>query len=223
MADIVEIAAGDRRLQLGKEEFGRTFQFGTKWIKLRLGFLATWQYTLATFSSAGPVFGICQGTTDMYRSASCTDFIGVGWSSNYPVVSTWTGNTTRYTHPGSSFTHKFISNIGGVEATTAGIVVAGNIDAAPTIHQMFLVDVTKQPGRVVLQARTHSAAGTDCNLDNFYRNMQNESNTMSPAQGTTTTTGVTYTGNALWDTVNIVWDRWNPLMQISGVLVMRYR
>ena len=80
MASIVDIA-GDRRLQLGAEEFARSFVFGSKWQCLTLCF----RFALAGSGGGAPAlnnnmrfrFGICVGATNTYYSTGTTYWLGV--------------------------------------------------------------------------------------------------------------------------------------------------
>ena len=234
MAYISEPVAGDKRIQLGNEEYGRTFAFGTNWTKIRVSALCEWNKPMATVVTQGLIMGVCEGTTNMYRSATCTDFIGIANGAvTPPLKEVWTLTSgTHYLRTSGAAAPRYISRIGGV--STVGAMTnnqAMAIASQPsTIHQYFALDITKNTSTSItlsFTTQTAAAIATDCTFANALSNAENTAFTSpTPALSAPSTVTLAYAGSSLWNSVNFVWDVSIPIpvpaLSINTILVTRF-
>lgn len=234
MAYYSEPVTGDCRIQLGAEDYSRTWGFGTNWTKIRFSFTAQWSRHVVAFYSNGPVFGICAGTQKTYQAGiNCTEFLGCApHNTTYPEKGAFLfQNATSYLRLGGSTVAVATYRIAGRRDTYANMTNAqSGVCQAFTVpyHQYFMFDVQKvSPTSMIVSCNTYQNTGQlnqDATFNKAFLVNENEA-LSSPALTLPTASTYTFTnypGPMLWDSVNISWDVWNPVMEICDVLVTRY-
>ncbi len=229
MAAIVETMVGDRRLQLGNEEFVRQMGIGTLWTKIRIGFRYSVNGVANIVPSTGPVIGVCQGTTNTYYSANTTDFVGAtGGGGGGSLVAT---NAIYQAGPPATY---YLNNNGalGLKRTgsttsfyTTGLSAQLYFSSSPaTTRTVGYLDITKASGSYTValyHIGTALNAVVDWDSTTFLSNMLPESNPASPL-GLVGNPAVTYTGAALFDTVSFSWTKSSPTLELSDLCVCRF-
>ena len=119
MAFIVESLAGDRRLQLGGEEFVRPMSFGGRWGRLRIG-LRCMVNAATTITNGGFVVGVCSGSTNTFVSSTTTDYIGmvIGSTGGY---SNWGYTAGPPSYVGATTVAGGLTKVNTVQTVTNGI------------------------------------------------------------------------------------------------------
>lgn len=223
MAFIVETIAADRRIQLATEEFVRPMGIGSSWGKIRIG-LRLALNGVSTLSTQGFNVGICQGANG-FMSTSTVDYMGVQFSSALPLSSSGltfnVGPPAYYQAATSSFIT--IKKVGMVNTTANAGALSLFWAAAPTTnHSQLFLDITKGTTYTLTAWGPGSAAAgqTDVSASSFLLNMENEA---APATTTTAALGaLAYSGNALFDSISIFWNRSVPTIEISDIAVCRF-
>lgn len=224
MAEIVETIVGDRALRLYNEQFGRRMIFGAQWGKLRVGVRFTCQATSAV-NASGLVLGVCQGTTNMFRSATCTDFVG-GHLGQTVQNTNWvfTAGPPSFLSSGG-FSTLGIRKIGPtVTSTITGGSQTSYISTAPT-RGIFAVDIEKSRDlmRVIVYSQALQAnAQTDMSFGNFMFQMDNEVTLLPIIAQSPNPLSVAYTGQYAFDSVCVDWNNAVQPIEISDLVVIRY-
>ncbi len=219
MANIVETIAGDRRLQLGNEEFLRQMSFSSDWKKLRLGVRVAFNGN-ATITTVQFQIGFSQGTANGYKSNSTTDYIGYrpqsvgGWSYNAGPPAYYSGIMNFFV----------VTRKGSTDTSQASNSANGFVSAAPaTNRSAFYVEVAKgnQPTIAGFYPNSSANAQIDCSLNNFFRLLEAETIGTEYVSNTNTFT-MAYNGAQAWDSVSIYWNNASPTVEISDVAVCRF-
>ncbi len=219
MAQIIETIVGDRKLLLGNEQFGRTMALGIAWNRLRIGIRAAVQASGAV-NASGLAMGVCQGTTDMYKSVTCTDFVGGHYGN--------TVNNTNYQYTAGPPNYIFsnavlaIRRIGNVNTTNTTTSSSMYMSASPTTtRSMWIVEIQRgSPNYSITQFIPTSVANVqiDISFATFMVAMESEPPPTLQSQLATT---VAYSGAGLMDTVNIAWNNSIQPIEISDICVAR--
>lgn len=225
MALIVETLAGDRRVQLGNQEFVRQMLLSYVWTKIRIGMRIAVNGS-ASFGNGIISIGVCQGTANTLRSSNTTDYIGVQISQADGTWAYTAGPPAYFTAPGSSCLA--LKRTGNTTTTGSN----GNVNtmslaavASGTIRVPLYLDIIRGAtyNFQVWCPTTVTFAQQDLPSGQFLSDMQNEN---TPIGGTTTQTvgqpAIAYTGSGLHDSVSINWTNSTNSVEISDLLVIRF-
>jgi hypothetical protein len=223
MASIAETIVGDRRLVLGNEEFVRQMSFGYRWTKLRIALRVSSNATGAV-ANVGFVIGVCQGTSNTYFNANTTDFVGVSLGTGGP------GTTTLgYAVGPPAYVNFSNGGLCYVKRTGSSTTSSGaysnpvNITAAPaTVRSSVYVDIVRGVpnmgmylyGMAVAQAQLDTDSGTWLSGTEF-------ETAVLPVY-LIGSIAMPCSGNGLWDSVSISWNRAGSTMEISDLAVVRW-
>lgn len=224
MAEIIESISGDKQLRLYDEQFGRRMDIGAQWGKIRVAIRFCVNAT-SNLNDCGIVLGVSQGTTDMFRSPNCVDFIG-GHIGAVLQNTDWSYNAGP---PAYSFSGGFstlaVSKVAGVVASTApGGSTNTYLNIAPT-RGVFAVDIEKSHERMKvrpLAMGTLALAQTDLNFGNFMLQSEYEPNMSAVIGHFPNVLNVDYTGQFAWDSVNVDWNNGIQPLEISDLVVIRF-
>jgi hypothetical protein len=221
MAAIVEVS-GSRRLQLGNEEFTRTFRFGPKWTKIKIGM--TLGINGVQNFTARPMLGACSGSVNGFNAPLTDGFLGL-----CPVA--FTGTPLAYvpfTFTNGTGNKHMITRIGSTVVDT--LVSSSSVwcaAAAPDHLSMWIVTIIKTSWNVMtISMAATNAASAALSIPDFvfYKNMENEAGTSyqlglsnDDSIGTTV-----WTGPAL-DSMSFSWDHVAPSIEIGHVGVVRFQ
>lgn len=216
MGFIVEPISGDKRVQIGLDNFVRTMGIGTRWQKIRIGMRVMLRDIGTSYPQGiGIAVGVCQGTAFPYNSLNTTDYIGVT-TPNY-LTDYW----SRSAGPPPNFAasgHLIVKKIGSAITTTA-MGVSGKTIAA-VVRNIFFVDITKGSPNYTLGLGTATNYLVDAASRSDYMSvLENES---SPLNMNILSSASPYTGNGLLDSVCIHWSRSVPVFEFSDLTVVRY-
>lgn len=222
MAFIVETISLDRSLQFGNEEFGRVLSMGTNWSMLRIGVRMAVN-TTGGIIRGGFVMGVCQGSTNMYKSLNTTDFMGMCFGGNIDVSDyLFTVGPPGYISYSGQL--PIITRVGSTTTLKGGNNPGAFMSAQPntTVSNMF-VDITKGSSYSVAAYIPTSAGNAQANtsLSTFLTSMENDTAvpTNTAAAGAIT---FVYSGAGLFDTVNIAWNHSVPSVTIYDLAVCRF-
>jgi hypothetical protein len=225
MAEIVQTIVGDQALRLYNEQFGRRMNIGAAWGKIRVGVRFVISATSA-INDSGLVLGVSQGTTNMFRSASCEDFIGGHMGATLQNTD-WVYNAGPPAFASSGgFSTLALNKIGPTVVSVApGGSTTTYMPVAPT-RGIFAVDIEKSFNQMRVTPRTvgtQALGQTDLNFGNFVQNMENDV-TMLPVFGQSQNVIlVPYTaGRFAWDSVNVDWNNGAQPIEISDLVVIRF-
>jgi hypothetical protein len=223
MAFIVESTTfpGDRRLQLGAEDFFRTLSFGTNWTKIRIGVRMSMNDAYGNVLANLSV-GVSQGSAACLNSPSIIDAIGLTHGGNIGEYSnnfTRSLNTTPCYRPGVS--SAAFNKKGAINTITAGGGYTLNLSGAPAIAQTpWLVDIAKGTPSYTITVWTLGAVTiSNVTRATYLLQLENES---TPVNMSSSATTMTYSGSALFDTVFIHWSKSTPTVELSDVSVVRF-
>jgi hypothetical protein len=225
MAEIVQTIVGDQALRLYNEQFGRRLNIGCAWGKIRVGVRFTISAT-STINDSGLVLGVSQGTTDMFRSASCEDFIGGHLGATLQNTD-WTYNAGPPAFASSGGFSTFAFNKVGptVVSTAPGGSANSYLPISPT-RGLFIVDIEKSHNQMRVTPRplaTQALGQTDLNFGNFVQNMENDVTILPITGSSPNVILVPYTaGRFAWDSVNVDWNNGAQPIEISDLVVVRF-
>lgn len=204
---------------LGNEQFGRTMALGIAWSKLRIGIRLSVQASGAV-NASGLVMGVCQGLTNMYKSATTTDFVG-GHFGN-------TVDNTNYQYaagpPGYIFSNAVLAlkRVGNVNTTNTTTSASMYISATPaSVRTIWMVDIQRGSPNYLVQSFVPTSvafAQTDASFGTFMVAMETEP---APSVQGQILTSIAYSGAGLMDTVNISWNNNIQPVEISDICVAR--
>lgn len=224
MAEIIQFTAGRQSLRLYDEQFGRRMEIGCAWGKIRVLVRFTVEAT-STINSSGLVVGVSQGTTDMFRSANCTDFIGANFGNTLQAT-TWTYNAGPPAYASSGgLTPIAVRKIG---ASTTTVPPGGGINVYTAISPtrgVFGCDIEKSDGAMKVKplgCGTIPLAQTDFNFGNLYYNADNDLSTTALIGHSPNVVTVPYSGQYAFDSVNIDWNNGIQPLVVNDILVVRF-
>ena len=231
MANIIEVGTGFamRRLSLGAEDFSRTFNFGQRWSRIKIGVL--WGFNGESTFSSTVLVGVGSGVTNTFNSASCDGFYGLA-PVTYPVAPAWTyagGPPKGYTNATTNAI--VVTKIATTVDATAALSPSGvwAVADAATNLSMWIIDITRNTGwnRLVSTHAISTTVAIGVNLDSdfkFYRNLEHDATTAYPygmAGTAQESTAVAWTGGDL-DSFSMVWGTASPTVDIAHIGVMRF-
>lgn len=222
MSFIVETMPGDRRFQMGREEFLRPMIIGTNWNKIRigvrLGLTGNSTFTLGSFG-----IGVCQGNSG-YLADTTVDWFG-GWTTQSGITGntvTFNAGTPNYYQLTSGTTAVWKRNNTTTTNTTATPAIF--LPTQPTaFRQQLFCDILKGSPSYTATLWAPNTAGlgqTDIGEASFLQSMENEGTPTSVVAGSGV--AVTYSGSGLHDTISLIWTRCCPVIEISTIAVARY-
>jgi hypothetical protein len=222
MAQIVTPVAGDNRLLLSNEEILRKMTFGAAWTKVRVGIRFCFE-AAGDINNAGLIVGVCQGDTNGFKNASTTDFIGAhfGATLQNSTLAFQTGPPAYVQMAGVSTLA--LKRQGNTNTTVAGSNATSYGGAAPLlVHTMFLVDIQKSnPNYTITPWLANSIANAQADAPIGALMVAMESDDTPPNVGSFGTILMPYTGSALFDTVDIVWNKANQPLEIADIICTR--
>lgn len=230
MAAIVETVVGDRRIQLGNEEFVRKMKFGAAWGKIRIGVRFAVNTTGGTFTNAIFQIGVCSGTTNTFNNGNTTGYWGCHYGQNYGT-SGYTYNTTYY----------------AVTANGAAVYRTGNTTTSSTLgwggdsalllinpwHSIWYADFEKPAasggfGNQGITAWWQSTGSTPSGISydhpqyEMWRGMESET-AITGALNYNGKITTSYAGDfSVLDTLSILWNKTTPTIEISDIMVTRF-
>lgn len=218
MAYIAETVAGDKRIQLGSEDFVRKMTMGANWQKIRIGMRVAINDVGAAIPNAALVIGVCQGPYP-FISSSCIDFVGAS-------LGVYDTNTYgRYAGPPVYFGYDYNQAIvkqGAVLTQATSSYATRYIGGAPASRMCsILVDIIK--GSPNYTATLWRPQSTPVNVTSYELGTQLENeNNPQPANVFDSPVNVAYSGSGLFDSVCIHWKYPAPYLEIADLTVVRY-
>ncbi len=222
MAAIVESIVGDRRLQLGNEEFVRQMLIGRTWTKLRIGMNVAINGT-AAFNNGALTVGVCQGFTNTFRSTNTTDYVGVQVPQT-PGTWTYFGSPNYYFNAGASCLG--LKRTGNTTTTGSN----GNVNTSlwPPVVSGYrtpcFIDIVRAASYTftVYNSVSTSPLLWDETPGQFLSDAQNENAPVWSGSSNVGTGSVAYSGAAQHDCVSINWNLSTPSIEISNLVVVRF-
>lgn len=220
MAQIIE-RGGERRLQLGGDEFIRGMAWGSAWNKIRIGLRMGFN-GVSNFGDYVGGQGICQGAQG-YSSPSCISYAGELMNVAY----TYTPAAGPY-FVASNGNHQTVFRNGTtVLANTASGSIVSNVAWAPMNLSQFFVDIYRFGSLYHFDYRVPVAADVVRTIPvyTFQRNMENENGTMlfcSSATNAVSTMERLLTGQHNFDSVSILHTKTVPTLEIGSLEVIRF-
>lgn len=219
MAEIVETLAADRRLRLYNEDFARKLGIGTAWTKIRIGIRLTVQASSAVNASR-LAFGVCQGDTNTFKSATTTDFIGGLFGGTVSNTYAFNAGPPTYISIGAMGAINRITNTNTIVSPGSATAV---ITATPTVRSLLFVEIEKNftNNKVLCFATSPTGAAVDATVGQLMTYMEADIPSNSPIIQSFTLSNIPYSGAGLWDTLNISWNNAIQPIEISDIIVMR--
>lgn len=210
MASIVQTFVGDNALRLNNEEYVRRMAWGTDWKRIRIAVNHSGQW-VGNFSNEYYYIGICQGTTNTFKSGSCDEWVGFWVGSSGGTWFYTAGPPSGVTQGGAN--GKWGYKIAGVLTTVNNTSVNNYIGG--TNRNYWVAEIEKTATGYIVGRDTPSVIPT---VDVFGRNFemyaqQAESNNFS---------AVNFSTNGLLDSVSVYWTYAAVGVEISEILVVRY-
>jgi hypothetical protein len=211
MAWLYQANTTTKGVQFGNEEWGHPLEIGTNWTKLRVGCRIAIPYdkTFDSTTLGSLVFGLCQGTSAMWKSNNCTEFLG------FRLGNATSPSYTYGTSPGPHFfigRPEYVSKVGGAITVHTGFSANEYISGTASVRTMAFMDFTKNGGSSwtctgYIPGNTTQAT-TDNGFTGFIQSMEN--NTTPLNCNTLTTTTFNHPGAGLLDTLYFSWQKSVP-------------
>ncbi len=210
MASIVQTFVGDNALRLNNEEFVRKMAWGTDWKRIGIRVNHSGLF-VGNFSNEFYYIGVCQGTTNTFKSGSCDEWVGFWVGSAGGTWNYTAGPPSGVTQGGSN--GKWGYKIGSV-LTQSGATSVNNYIGG-TNRGYWVVDIEKTATGYNVGRSTPSVPPA---VDTFGRQFemyaqQNDSNSYS---------AVNFSTNGLLDSVSVYWTYAAVGLEISEIIVVRY-
>lgn len=199
----------------GNTQIGRTLSIGTSWNRIRIGcrIVCDPNGNTGDFTPA-IAFGMCSGTTNMFNSASTTNFLGLVFRAGIA----WTLSSQIWFQSGGAPGN--VSKRVGTTTTTLSLGLNSWYCAGDVSWRSYiLVDITKgSPNFTVGLGTYQTGSVNDTSLSSFYDRMQGNPDPPSPYSSA----AVAFDEIAgSLDTVNFYWGTTNRKMEVSEILVYR--
>jgi hypothetical protein len=225
MAEIVQNLLGGQALRLYNEQFGRRMSIGCAWGRIRVIVRYTTQATSSILDS-GLLVGVSQGTTDMYRSANCVDFVGAHCGAVLQNTD-WTYNAGPPAFASSGgFSTLGLRKVGASVTSVAPGGSTTTYQAIAPTRIIFGADIEKAHNVVKIRplgVSTQALAQNDYNFGNMMFNTDSDVATIPLIGHSPSFLSVAATGsNQAWDSVNIDWNNGVQPIEISDILVVRF-
>jgi hypothetical protein len=220
MATITKTGS-DARLKLGAEEFVRKLgSFGNKWERIRVGMRLVFDYYGAQTYPAFCI-GICRGSTNTFRSASTTDY--VGHEIGYATVPSTNPLQYNFGYSYMSSSSLFLSRVGSTNTLVTG--TGGTCYFANTYYAncstLYLDFIKSSDNRVSIKGTSFadSAANSWTNRGDYLNRLEQETSVypmIDYSYGT-----VTAVDSTQLDTLSIYWSLTNPYLYLLDLNVIR--
>ncbi len=224
MAFIVETIVGDKRIQLGNEDFVRTMALGTNWQKIRIGLRISiydcgGNIPVPEGTRNGLTLGVCQGSTYAYSSPNCVDALGLRIPDTHDAAA-FTRGSGPPVYYGCAFVCG-VTKVGQSEARTGSTNINTYLSGDPgSIRSSLLLDITRGAVSYTLKPWNYqNATQVDMTRGTFLMQVENEA---TPGSLAGTAFAVPYTGSGLFDSVFLHWGRCVPTIEISDLTVVRF-
>jgi hypothetical protein len=223
MSFIVETITGDRRIQLASEEFVRPMSIGTNWAKLRIGLRCAVWYAGGNFSNVVFSAGVCQGQNG-FVSTNTVDYIGANFLASMLGTFTQTVTSQPFAYSTSGVTYFKKTGSSVLLTNTAG-ASGPFIGANPqAYHSQIFLDIAKGSPNYTFNCwafNSFAASQTDITRLAFLQALENET---APTGLSNVGANITlaYSGNNLFDSVSIYWNRSTPTLEISDIAICRF-
>lgn len=212
MAQLVQSFASDTALRLQNEEFIRLMQWGTDWTHVQVSFRSAMPQGTGNLGSAPILYvGLCQGTSDGYKSATTTEWVGWQWGNgnwNYnagpPSYYAINGGWARSYKVGASVT------TGTFVSSTSSLPVS--FRWYTTFN--FVKTATGYTLGYAIQNSAFTAAYPDLTDPNFLMYATQEANAGNFG-------AVNFATNNLLDAVSFYWSYPSVGLELSSILVVR--
>lgn len=225
MASIVETISGDRRLQLGNEEFTRQMGWSSDWKRIRIGVRVAFNGN-ATITTPNFQIGVCTGTANGYKS-NTADYMAWRFNSS----GSWSFTSGPPAYYSGTFNFATVYRVGSTDTTNLSSSATGFVTAAPaSVRSAMYVTIFKPVKTPTVTTvfsiqgfypGTSGAAQTDVVLQEFYRMLEAEvMGTEYCALGSQV--NQTYAGAGLFDSVSIYWNNASPTVEICDLAVCRF-
>lgn len=223
MAAIVEVN-GERRLQMGAEEFVRSFNFGARWTKIRIGM--TLGFNGIANCSGNFQLGVCSGTDGLLAPTSGS-YYGFQPTVAWQAAQTWTYTSGLYFNNASSNGYWIVKR--GSTFTDTNAVGTGYYQGwAPYALSWFSIVLTRTSWNVINGKSSHASNTAQISQPltdwYFYKNMENEG-TAGLWGSADDSHNRTEPANALLDpldNVSFSWNRSCPTLEIGNIGVVRF-
>lgn len=214
----------DKRIVLGNEQIARLLEIADNWTKLRIGLL--WSINASATVSSSPRFaiGVCNGTANLYGSASTNHFVGV-----FPNISSFSYTSGPPAYLLTSVV-KPRKRVGTTNTDSGSGIISPYMSAAPaSIRSAFYLDIEKGSPNYTFQVGapdTTGAAQTDITWAKFLEGMEigmadMGSWTTGYADGNAQTVAVDEDADGVLNALNIYWNRDSPTIEVSGLAYAR--
>lgn len=224
MAWLYQAQTSTKALQLGNEEYGHRLAIGTNWTRLRIGCHIAVP-GLQSFDGNLPfcfMLGLCRGTTAMFKSPNCEEFLGLTLGNS--SISSFTYGTS----PGPHFFNgrpSVVSKVGSVITLHTGLSANYYFSALASVRTVAFIDITKNgsAGTITFTAwmpGTTTQATTDNTYSVFMQSMENNT-TPTNANSVVGNTTVTHPGDGLFDTIYIGWNKSYPALNVYELCACR--
>ena len=210
MAQLVQSFGGDTAIRLQNEEFVRKMTIGTDWTQLRLSLLLSTPQGTGTIFSPTLYMGLCQGTTDTYKSTTTTDWAGIRFGQG---LSNWTFNAGPPTYFSTGNARSVISRSGNT-TTQYGSVISVTEYMPIGIRAYYAIDILKTATGYSIGSVTPGGIPT-VDVTEWAALFAGHQDT------TANFVAANYATNNLLDTVSIYWDFAPIGLEISSILITR--
>ena len=216
---------GNRRLQLGAEDFVRLMSIGTNWQKIRIGMRLAFNDPLARLYNSSFVAGVCRGTQYPFGNPLCTDFIGVGWPAPFDGSSLAIGTTSGLTlNNYDSVQFSKLLKVGSALTQTSVTNNYTYMSRDPATNMSpFMLDIAKGSPNYTLTYwfQTQAQFTTMPNVSRAVFLSMMECEITAPYVTSSAQTQA-YNGLGLFDSVNVRWGRSTPTVEIHDLVVYQY-
>jgi hypothetical protein len=223
MAWLYQANGTAKGIQIGNEEWCHQLAIGTDWTKIRVGVRIALPTNQAFAGSPiGPtmMLGMCQGTSNIFKSATCAEFMGVG------LGTLGVADFTYATSPGVHVTNArpiWVTKLNGVQTIHSTGSSAYYISATNTVRTVAFVDILKNGGTSYTVTGWMPSTTTQGTTDNTYGvfvgSMENNTTpTNANSQGAI---AVTYAGPGLFDSLYFSWGKSVPALTVFDMMAAR--
>ena len=216
MAFITEPIIGDKRVQIGHEDFVRKMAIGNDWTSIRISLRLTILDSVGNFNS-NLVIGLCNGFG--YSSSDpSADFIGIDqlnesvlYTRASPIFSPPTANNISWRNL------RKVGGVTGVNSTAAANTcqMASSLAVGPSGHCISIVRATATTYTVIC----YPASNIFASITRFQA-LQNAEGAIN-GLNTVNFNTPTLAGGSTYDYLNISWGASTPTLEISDMTVVR--
>lgn len=222
MAWLYQAHSSTKGIQMGNEEWGHRMEIGTNWTKIRVG-CRIMVNAIQAFD--GPdtgclALGVCHGTEQMFKSPTCTEFMGFVLGNSTTPNWSYAVSTTAYAsnprpHP--------ITIQNGVRTNRNTGSAFYYVSAADTVRTVAYVDITKNSATNYTIAPWMPGNTTQAQADNsFAAFIWSMENNTTPLNANTIITGTfDYTGPGLMDSLYFGWGKSVPAITLFDLAACR--